>query len=79
MILVKVRIFPGRKLDYELRHNGKRGNEMDFLTAVEFSIEEPYGKAVALLDLRSRHVTVPYFFATMSNIFYRGTFLFYIS
>ena len=53
----RVRIFPGRKLDYELRHNGKRGNEMNFLTAVEFSIEEPYGKAVALLDLRSRHVT----------------------
>jgi len=78
VILVKVRIFPGRKLDYELRHNGKRGNEMNFLTAVEFSIEEPYGKAVALLDLRSRHVTVPYFLP-ISNIFYRGTFLFFIS
>ncbi|KAL2348971.1 hypothetical protein Fmac_002971 [Flemingia macrophylla] len=52
-----VKIFSGRKLDYEPRHNGKRGNEMDFLTAVEFSTEEPYGKAVALLDLRSKLVT----------------------
>ncbi|XP_020216431.1 glycine-rich domain-containing protein 1 [Cajanus cajan] len=52
-----VKIFPGRKLDYEPRHNGRRGNEMNFLTAVEFSTEEPYGKAVALLDLRSRLVT----------------------
>lgn len=51
-----VKIFPGRKLEYELRHHVKQGNEMDFLTAVEFSIEDPYGKAVALLDLRSRLV-----------------------
>ncbi|XP_027360144.1 glycine-rich domain-containing protein 1 isoform X4 [Abrus precatorius] len=51
-----VKIFPGRKLEYELSHNGKRGNEMDFLTAVEFSTVDPYGKAVALLDLRSRFV-----------------------
>lgn len=31
---------------------------MDFLTAIEFSVEEPYGKAVALLDLTSKHVMV---------------------
>ncbi|XP_027914294.1 glycine-rich domain-containing protein 1 [Vigna unguiculata] len=52
-----LKFFPGRKLDYEVGHHGKRGSEMDFLTAIEFSIEEPYGKAVALLDLRSKHVT----------------------
>ncbi|BAT99399.1 hypothetical protein LR48_Vigan07g130500 [Vigna angularis] len=52
-----LKFFAGRKLDYEAGHHGKRGNEMDFLTAIEFSIEEPYGKAVALLDLTSKHVT----------------------
>ncbi|KAF7809509.1 Glycine-rich domain-containing protein 1 [Senna tora] len=52
----KVKIFPGRKLEYEPRYCGKQGNEMDFLTAVEFSKEDPYGKAVALLDLGSGFV-----------------------
>ncbi|KAE9596954.1 hypothetical protein Lal_00007883 [Lupinus albus] len=51
-----VKVFSGRKLDYELRQYGKQGNETDFLTAVEFSTEDPYGKAVALLDLKSRVV-----------------------
>ncbi|KAI4328100.1 hypothetical protein L6164_020485 [Bauhinia variegata] len=49
-----VKVFPGRKLDYEPRHCEKY--ETDYLTAVEFSVEDPYGKAVALLDLRSRFV-----------------------
>ncbi|KAK8472207.1 hypothetical protein PHAVU_002G143100 [Phaseolus vulgaris] len=52
-----LKFFPGRKLEYELGHHGKRRNEMDFLTAIEFSVEEPYGKAMALLDLRFKHVT----------------------
>lgn len=52
-----VKVFPARKLDYETRYYGKQGNEMDFLTAVEFSTADPYGKAVALLDLRSGFVT----------------------
>ncbi|KAK4261432.1 hypothetical protein QN277_004428 [Acacia crassicarpa] len=52
-----VKVFPGRKLDYEPRYRVKQGDEMDFLTAVEFSTEYPYGKAVALLDLRSGFVT----------------------
>ncbi|CAL0314136.1 unnamed protein product [Lupinus luteus] len=51
-----VKVFSGRKLDYESRHYGKHGNETDFLTAVEFSTEDPYGKALALLDLKSRLV-----------------------
>ncbi|KAL1315721.1 hypothetical protein AAHE18_15G005800 [Arachis hypogaea] len=51
-----VKLFPGRKLDYEARHHGKQANETGLLTAVEFSTEDPYGKAVALLDLRSRIV-----------------------
>lgn len=59
--LPQVKIFPGRKGDYEPRSHVKQGNETDFLTAVEFSLEDPYGKAVALLDLKSKLVTVPYF------------------
>ncbi|KAI4314456.1 hypothetical protein L6164_027364 [Bauhinia variegata] len=51
-----VKVFSGRKLDYETRHCGKYGNEIDYLTAVEFSVEDPYGRAVALFDLRSGFV-----------------------
>jgi hypothetical protein len=59
--LAQIKIFSGRKGEYELRYHVKQGNEMDFLTAVEFSKEDPYGKAVALLDLKSKLVSVPYF------------------
>ncbi|CAK8540392.1 unnamed protein product [Lathyrus sativus] len=51
-----MKFYPGRKGEYELRYHVKEENEMDFLTAVEFSIEDPYGKAVALLDLKSKLV-----------------------
>jgi len=80
MELLQLKFFAGRKLDYEVGHHGKRRNEMDFLTAIEFSVEEPYGKAVALLDLRSKHVTVLTFLLLyMLHIFYRETFLFCIT
>ncbi|MBA0760976.1 hypothetical protein Gotri_023685 [Gossypium trilobum] len=49
-----VKVFSGRKLDYEPKHCEKQKNEGDFMTAVEFSVEHPYGKAVALLNLKSR-------------------------
>lgn len=61
-----MKFFSGRKGEYELRYHLKQRNEMDFLTAVEFSIEDPYGKAVALLDLKSKLVLVPYFLASYS-------------
>ncbi|EOX91856.1 Uncharacterized protein TCM_000919 [Theobroma cacao] len=48
-----VKVFLGRKLDYEPKHCEKKRNEGDFMTAVEFSAEHPYGTAVALLDLKS--------------------------
>ncbi|GMY12340.1 glycine-rich domain-containing protein 1 [Fagus crenata] len=48
-----VKFFPGRKLEYEAKHCEKHRSEQNFLTAVEFSMEDPYGKAVALLDLKS--------------------------
>jgi hypothetical protein len=62
--LAQIKIFSGRKGEYEPRYHVKQGNEMDFLTAVEFSKEDPYGKAVALLDLKSKLVSVPYFLAS---------------
>nr|XP_017218219.1 PREDICTED: glycine-rich domain-containing protein 1-like isoform X1 [Daucus carota subsp. sativus]XP_017218220.1 PREDICTED: glycine-rich domain-containing protein 1-like isoform X1 [Daucus carota subsp. sativus] len=47
-----VRYFPGRKLEYEPKHCEKSRSDLDFLTAVQFSAEDPYGRAVALLDLK---------------------------
>ncbi|CAA7019781.1 unnamed protein product [Microthlaspi erraticum] len=47
-----VKVFSGRKLDYEPKHCGNRRSDQDFMTLVEFSKEHPYGKAVGLLDFR---------------------------
>ena len=54
-------IFPGKKLDYECSYCEKPKNEQDFMTAVEFSAENPYGKAVALLNLKSGFLKVFFF------------------
>ncbi|XP_021743718.1 glycine-rich domain-containing protein 2-like isoform X2 [Chenopodium quinoa] len=48
----KVIFFPGKKLDYETKHSSQKDEHDNFTTAVEFSPENPYGKAVALLDLK---------------------------
>ncbi|KAJ9177456.1 hypothetical protein P3X46_012674 [Hevea brasiliensis] len=53
-----IKIFHGRKLDFEPKHCEKQRNKQDFLTAVEFSAEDPYGKAVALLDFKSATLMV---------------------
>ncbi|KAF9667563.1 hypothetical protein SADUNF_Sadunf15G0036300 [Salix dunnii] len=53
-----VKFFQGKKLDYEPKYCKKKRSERDFMTAVEFSAENPYGKAVALLDLKSGSVKV---------------------
>ena len=58
--LVQVKLFPGRKLEYEPKHCEKQRNDRDFLTAVEFSVEDPYGKALALFDFKSGTVKVNY-------------------
>lgn len=47
-----VKLYSGRKLDYEPKHCERKRSENDFMTAVEFSAEDPYGKAVALFDLK---------------------------
>ncbi|KAL6512958.1 hypothetical protein OROHE_019748 [Orobanche hederae] len=57
-----VRLFRGGRLDYELNHCKKHNSEHELdshlVTAVEFSEEDPYGRAVALLDLKSGTVKV---------------------
>ncbi|WRX29981.1 Glycine-rich domain-containing protein-like - like 3 [Theobroma cacao] len=49
----KVIVFRGRKLGYEINSGKKQKKEQHFMTAVEFSVEDPYGKAVALLNFKS--------------------------
>lgn len=59
---IQVRLFPGGRLDYETRrcekHKGGHQLEHHLVTAVKFSAEDPYGRAVALLDLKSSTVKV---------------------
>ncbi|KAK6277700.1 hypothetical protein POUND7_018023 [Theobroma cacao] len=49
----RVIVFRGRKLGYEINSGKKQKKEQHFMTAVEFSVEDPYGKAVALLNFKS--------------------------
>lgn len=55
-----MKFFPGRRIDYEPKHCEKQRNDQDFLTAIEFSAEHPYGKAVALFDLKSGTIKVDF-------------------
>ncbi|KAM7520327.1 hypothetical protein LguiB_019289 [Lonicera macranthoides] len=48
-----MKLFLGRKLEYEPMQCDKRRSDRDFITAVEFTAEDPYGRAVALFDLKS--------------------------
>nr|AWW15255.1 hypothetical protein [Leavenworthia alabamica] len=47
-----VKVYCGRKLEYEPKHCAKLRSEQDYMTAVEFSKKHPYGKAVGLIDLK---------------------------
>lgn len=55
-----VKVYSGRKLEYEPKHCTKLRSEQDFMTAVEFSKQHPYGKAVGLLDLKFGSVEVKF-------------------
>ncbi|GKB65704.1 glycine-rich domain-containing protein 1 isoform X2 [Tanacetum coccineum] len=54
-----VKLLPGRKLDFELKHHDKQTIEHSFMTAVEFSAEHPYGKSVALFNFKLGTLAVP--------------------
>lgn len=49
---MQVMISPGRKLEYEIKYCGRHKHEGNLMTVVEFSNENPQGKAVALLNLK---------------------------
>lgn len=54
-----IKYFPGRKLEYQPRqHCEKQRSENEFMTAVEFSAENPYGKAVSMVDFKYGLVNV---------------------
>ncbi|XP_048495831.1 glycine-rich domain-containing protein 1-like [Beta vulgaris subsp. vulgaris] len=49
----KVVFVPGKKLDFETKHNCKKDEQDNFITAVEFSTKNPYGIALALIDIKA--------------------------
>ncbi|KAL9229522.1 hypothetical protein vseg_004980 [Gypsophila vaccaria] len=51
-----VKLFSGRRLDFEPKNYVNRRYEKNFVTAVEFSKDYPYGRAVSLIDLRSETI-----------------------
>ncbi|KAI0495096.1 hypothetical protein KFK09_025243 [Dendrobium nobile] len=53
----QLKLFPGRMLEYQPKHAMHYKLE-DFMTVVEFSAENPYGKAIALFDMKSGLVQV---------------------
>lgn len=57
-----MKFFPGQKLDYEHKPCTKQRSPDDFLTAIEFSAQDPYGKALALIDLKFGVIHVSYLF-----------------
>lgn len=54
-----MRLYAGRKLDYEPKQCEKQRSEHDFMTAVEFCAEYPYGRALALFDFKHGILKVP--------------------
>jgi len=57
---VQVIIIPAIKSDYETKCN-RQEDEQKFVIAVEFSPQNPYGKAVALFSLKLRFFEVLFF------------------
>ncbi|KAL2927075.1 Glycine-rich domain-containing protein 1, partial [Bienertia sinuspersici] len=63
-----VRLFAGRKLDYEPTKYQDKRSERDFMTAIEFSTEYPYGRAVAIIDLKHGILKVKEKWMTLAGI-----------
>lgn len=53
-----IKLYRGRKLEYELRCCSAHSEDFSAVTAVKFCAEHPYGKAVALLDTKSQIIMV---------------------
>ncbi|XP_020272734.1 glycine-rich domain-containing protein 1 [Asparagus officinalis] len=52
----RIKLFPGKKLECEPKNC--HHIELNFITAVEFSADHPYGRAIALLDIESSLIKV---------------------
>ncbi|VAH71097.1 unnamed protein product [Triticum turgidum subsp. durum] len=53
-----IRLYRGRRLAYELKCCSQHAEDTAAVTAVKFSAEHPYGKAVALVDTESEFIMV---------------------
>ncbi|KAJ3675543.1 hypothetical protein LUZ60_004585 [Juncus effusus] len=53
-----VKLYWGKMLEFEEKCCNSHNNEVSFITAVEFSAENPYGKAIALLDMKAKLIKV---------------------
>ncbi|KAG2563697.1 hypothetical protein PVAP13_8KG355604 [Panicum virgatum] len=53
-----IKLYQGRKLEYERKCCKCHSEDASAVTAVRFCAEHPYGKAVALLDTKSRLIMV---------------------
>ncbi|XP_062183509.1 glycine-rich domain-containing protein 1-like isoform X2 [Phragmites australis] len=53
-----VKLYRGRRLEYEPRCCNRHSQNASAVTAVKFCAEHPYGKAVALLDTESQFIMV---------------------
>ncbi|KAF7026991.1 hypothetical protein CFC21_039064 [Triticum aestivum] len=53
-----IKLYRGRRLAYELKCCSQHAEDTAAVTAVKFSAEHPYGKAVALVDAESEFITV---------------------
>ncbi|VAH55372.1 unnamed protein product [Triticum turgidum subsp. durum] len=53
-----IKLYRGRRLAYELKCCSQHAEDTAAVTAVKFSAEHPYGKAVALVDTESEFISV---------------------
>ncbi|CAD6256047.1 unnamed protein product [Miscanthus lutarioriparius] len=53
-----IKLYQGRKLEYERKCCSAHSEDVTAVTAVKFCAEHPYGKAVALLDTESQLIMV---------------------
>jgi hypothetical protein len=54
----QIKLYWGKRLDFEQKCCRSHNEYGAFVTAVEFSKEYPYGKAIALLDMKSKLIKV---------------------
>lgn len=56
--MVQIKLYLGKKLEYEAKCCKLHSEDDAFVTAVQFCNNYPYGKAIALLDMESKILKV---------------------